>query len=115
METHLAHQPVHNECRSRHVASIFQDAQEEEEEHDLWQECDHGPDTAQCTGNNQVSQVSGGHQRLNTRSERMNTVANQIHRGLGPGEYRLEDERHQSEEPNEPPNLVRQDAVKCVA
>jgi hypothetical protein len=98
VQSHAAHQPVHQKRRARHVAAVFQERDEEEEQEDLRQEDEHAADAGDDAVGEQVGQQARRHLRACEFRERAKSPVNQVHRQRRPGEDRLEDQPHDEEQ-----------------
>ena len=111
VQADLAHQAVHEERRARHVAGVFQQANEAEEQQNLRQEDDDRADAGDDALHEQVVQVAGGHAVADPFAEAVHHSFNPAHRNLRKAEDALKHQRHEADEDGEAPDFVREDAV----
>ena len=112
----LAHQPIHQERRARHVAGVFQQADEQEQQQDLRQKHDHRADARDDAVDEQVAQIA-------RRQDAFHHVAQPADRptraspsaASAKREDALEDQRHEPHEDQRAPHPVRQHAIQPVA
>ena len=108
------HELVHQEGRPRHVAAVFQDGQEAEENHDLGQEDDDRADAFKHAVDQQACQRAGREKIAHLVSEPILAVADPVHERFRAREDRLKDEEHDEEKGQRAPEAVGQHAVDAV-
>ena len=70
VQADAAHQPVHDERRARHVAGVFQQADEEKENQNLRQETEHAADAADDAVGEQIAQIARRHRGFHPVGQR---------------------------------------------
>ena len=115
MQTHLAHQSIHQERRASHVAAVLEQADEQEKKQNLRQKNNHGADALDDPGDQQAVERAGPQQRSDPATERVHAAGKPVHRVLREREDALKQQRHDDDENDYAPDFVRQDAVHPVA
>ena len=107
----LGHHPVHQERRPRHVADAFQEREQAEQQHDLRNELQHGPDAADDPLTEQPAQDGIADVIGDLAAQPGQRAADAVpQRGCG-GEQDLEEVEHHREEDDRAPQRVQQHPV----
>ena len=114
VQSHFFHEFVEHEHRTRHVTRIFKKRDEKEKQEDLRQKNDHIPDARDNTVYHKASKSPLRQPCLGKTAHFFYDPGKKIHRRLGPGEDRLEDDAHDHDENSKTPNAMRQDPVHLV-
>ena len=114
MQANPAHQAVHQEGCPGHVAGVFQQADEEEEQADLREENHHRPDTGDSASGDQVVEIARGHARADPLGQGIDSRLDAVHRVLRQPEDGLEHQRHHRDKNEGSPNAVGHHAVDPV-
>lgn len=115
MQSDPAHDAVHHEGAAGHVAGIFEEAEEEEQQDDLGEEHEHGADAGDHTVYDEVLQGAGGYDLGHEFAEGGGSGIDHFHGPLGEREDGLEHEGHEADEDDEAPDAVGDPAVDAVA
>ena len=115
MQADFAHQAVHEKRGARHVAGVFEEADKEKEQQDLWEKYDDGAHTRDHTIHEQAVQVARRDHSANRVAQPANAALQGDHRDAREREDALEHEHHNGQEDDCAPHLMRQDAVELVA
>ena len=97
-----AHDAVHQERRARHVAEVFEQQDEQEQDQDLRQEDDHAADAGDHPVLDEALQQAGRQRVVRHGAERIEAGRDQIHQRLRPGEHRLEHDEQQASRMSRP-------------
>jgi hypothetical protein len=105
------HDAIHQERGAAHVAEVFKQQNEQEQDQDLRQEHNDAADTRNQTILNEALQkacrqgfVGGGTQRLEPRR-------NQFHDRLGPGKHRLKHHKEHAKKDEQSPHGMQKNTV----
>ena len=98
MQSHFGHQLIHDKSCTCHVAAVFEEAEEDEQECYLREECYYACDSCKCAVDNQAAEISRRHR---------------IEDGC-PAEDGLEDDGHHAEEQEESPYTVCDNPVDAI-
>ena len=93
-----AHDAVHQERRARHVAEVFQQQDEQEQDQDLRQEHQHAADAGDHAVLDEALQQAFRQRVVRQHAEPLEAGRDQIHQRLGPGEHRLEHDEQQQQQ-----------------
>ena len=111
MQSRPAHDAVHQEGRARHVAHVFQQQNEQEQDQDLRQEHDHAADAGDDAVLDEALQQAGRQRVMRQRAEHVESSRDQIHHRLGPGKHRLEHHEQHAEQDREAVDWMQQHGV----
>ncbi|MNQ57346.1 hypothetical protein D3C85_714980 [compost metagenome] len=111
MQPRPAHDLVHQEGCTRHVAEIFQHDDEEEDDQNLRQEDQNAANPADQAVDDQALQQAVGHRRPDPAADQGEQGLDTVHRGRGPGEDRLEHDEQDAQQDRQPRDRVQQDAI----
>ena len=112
VEAAPAEQAVHDERRSRHVAAVLEDADEEEEDQDLRQEDQERPDAADDAVGQQALQHRVGVERRRDDGLRpIDAGLDPVHREFREPEHRGEEAEHDAEEQHRAEDAMEQEPV----
>ena len=115
MKSNAAHQAIHQKGGARHVACVFEQANEEEQETNLRQENQNGAYAGDDAIDQQALQRSSREQMRNQLAEQVHALADLVHRPASKGEDALEHQGHDRQKNEHTPNAVSENAVEFVA
>ena len=117
-EAQFAHDALHDVGNARHVAAVFEEGEREEEDEDVGQECEDGPDAADDAvdeeGDEDGVRADGGEPRLRRIREPRKSQLKERFDRIAHIEGEEENERHDAEEDGDAPHLVREGAVELI-
>ena len=107
-----AHDAVHQECRARHVAEVFQEQDEQEQDQDLRQEDDDAADARDDAVLQEALQQALGQPLVHQRAECCEAGRYQLHQRLRPSEDRLEHHEQQAQQDDQTEHRVQQHGIE---
>ena len=114
MQAHLAHDPVEDEGGARHVATVLQQADEEEQHQDLREKDDHAPDPADDTVDQQAFQLPLRHDIGDEIPERPDAGVDHVHERHRELEDAVEEQAHHPAKRAQAPDRMQQHMIETV-
>ena len=105
MQPDLAHQPIHQKRRARHVAGVLQQADEQEQQQDLRQKHDHRAHPAMTPPTSRSTKIAR-RQEVAAIPHPGDARLEPAHGQFGEREDPLEDQEHQADEDEHAPHPV---------
>ena len=103
---------VHKERAARHVARVFEERDEKEEDENLRKKDDHAADAADDAVDDEALQDRpAAEQRRDERLDRSNSLLDPPHERTGPRVDRLKDDKHHGDEDDQAPHAVGQHRI----
>ncbi len=103
-----------HECRAGEITRVFQQADEEEQQHDLRQEHDRARDAADHAVDQQIAKRTRRQQLPHHRSQAGEDGLDQIHGQRGQGEERPEQAAHHRDEDERAGDRMREEAIEAL-
>ena len=114
VQAHTAHQAVHDERRASHVACVFKQAEEEEQDQNLRQKQHDSAHAGDRTVREKIAEISGRHHAPDPCSERSNLPVDPVHRILCEREDRQEQHGHDCTQHQPAQERMHDDLVDAV-
>ena len=111
MQTRAAHDLVHQERRARHVAQVFEQQDEQEQDQDLRQEHQHAADAGDDAVLDEALQQPFRQRVMRQHAEPVEAGLDQVHQRLRPGEHRLEHDEQQRQQDEQAGDRMQQHGV----
>ena len=114
MKSDFGHDAVHQKCGARHVAAVFEEAEEEGEDENLGEEDDDASDAGEDSVSEERSQVGVWEGLREKVGEGFLSGLDEVHGPLGDGEDAEEHGGHGRKEHGPSPEAVGEDGVELV-
>jgi len=115
VQAHLAHQPVHDERRARHVPGVLQQPEEEKQDQNLRQKDDHTAHARDDAVDHQIAKIALGQCTRSPAAHQLLGRFDPAHRKLREPEHREKHQRHHAEEKHPAPQAVGEHGIDAVA